>query len=118
MTAVLQIQTSWVLPDIIRAAGQDIKAAYVADSYLYLPDVSQVDADAALAAYDDAASQEAKQWAIVRDQRNAMLDASDWTQMADNGMSAAVRAAWVDYRQALRDITTQTLPVTWPSEPT
>ena len=32
MTAVLQIQTSWVLPDIIRAAGQDIKAAYVADS--------------------------------------------------------------------------------------
>ena len=117
MTAVLQIQTSWVLPDIIRAAGQDIKAAYVADSYLYLPDVSQVDADAALASYDDAASQEAKQWAIVRDQRNAMLDASDWTQMADNGMSAAVRAAWVDYRQALRDITTQTLPVTWPSEP-
>ena len=117
MTAVLQIQTSWVLPDIIRAAGQDIKAAYVADSYLYLPDVSQVDADAALAAYNDAESQEAQQWAIVRDQRNAMLDASDWTQMADNGMPSAVRAAWVDYRQALRDITTQTLPVTWPSEP-
>ena len=117
MTAVLQIQTSWVLPDIIRAAGQDIKAAYVADSYLYLPDVSQVDADRALASYNDSQAQEAKQWAIIRDQRNAMLDASDWTQMADNGMSAAVRAAWVDYRQALRDITTQTLPVTWPTEP-
>jgi len=118
MTAVLQIQTYWVLPDIIRAAGQDIKSAYVADNFLYLPDVSQVDADAALATYNDAESQEAQQWAIVRDQRNAMLDASDWTQMSDNGMSAAVRAAWVDYRQALRDITTQTLPVTWPSEPT
>ena len=117
MTAVLQIQTSWVLPDIIRAAGQDVKAAYVADSYLYLPDVSQVDADAALAAYDDVSSQMAKQWAIVRDQRNAKLDASDWTQMPDNGMSEAARESWVDYRQALRDITTQTLPVTWPSEP-
>ena len=117
MTAVLQIQTYWVLPDIIRAAGQDIKSAYVADNLLYLPDVSQVDADAALAAYDDVSSQETKQWAIVRAQRNAKLDASDWTQMSDNGMSPAVRAAWVDYRQALRDITTQTLPVTWPTEP-
>lgn len=118
MTAILQIQTSWVLPDIIRAAGQDIKSAYVVDNSLYLPDVSQVDADAALAAYDDAVSQEAKEWAIVRDARNAELDSTDWTQMSDNGMSSVVRTAWVDYRQALRDITTQTLPVSWPTKPT
>jgi len=117
MTAVLKVQTSWVLPDIIMAAGQSIANAYVADGYLYLPDVGQVDADAALAAYDDAVSQEAKQWAIVRRERNAKLDATDWTQMADNDMPQVLRAAWADYRQALRDIPEQSLPVTWPSEP-
>lgn len=117
MSAILQVNTAWVLPDIITAAGQNIAGAYVADGLLYLPDVSQVDADAALASYDDAVAQEAKQWALVREERNAKLGATDWTQMPDNGMPDVLRAAWADYRQALRDITDQSLPVTWPSEP-
>ena len=33
--------------------------------------------------------------------RNAELAASDWTQLAD---SAADKAAWATYRQALRDL--------------
>lgn len=53
---------------------------------------------------------------IVRDQRNALLSASDWTQLAD---ATVDKAAWATYRQALRDIPQQagfpynvTFPVT------
>ncbi len=53
----------------------------------------------------------------VRNQRNALLTASDWTQVADAPVDAA---AWATYRQALRDITLQAgFPhsVTWPTQP-
>jgi hypothetical protein len=40
----------------------------------------------------------------VREQRNALLAASDWTQLAD---STVDKAAWATYRQALRDIPLQ-----------
>ena len=61
----------------------------------------------------------AAQWQVVRAQRNAKLGASDWTQLADTPLSGADRALWADYRQALRDITTQTDPfnINWPVEP-
>ena len=36
--------------------------------------------------------------------RNRQLDACDWTQLADVPMADATRAAWVAYRQALRDL--------------
>lgn len=117
MSAVLQIQPTWVLTDIIAAAGQPLDKAYTADDKLYLPDVDQVAADAALAAYDDAVSQEAKEWSLVRIERNAKLLACDWTQLPDCNLSAAMQAGWADYRQYLRDITKQTLPVAWPTEP-
>ena len=117
MSAVLQIQPTWVLTDIIAAAGQPLDKAYTADDRLWLPDVSQVDADAALAAYDDAVSQKAKEWSLIRVERNAKLLACDWTQLPDCNLSAAMQAGWADYRQHLRDITTQALPVEWPTEP-
>lgn len=53
----------------------------------------------------------------VRDQRNALLTESDWTQVADAPVDAA---AWATYRQALRDITAQEgfpYNVTWPTKP-
>lgn len=53
----------------------------------------------------------------VRAERNAKLAASDWTQVADAPVD---KAAWATYRQALRDISTQTgfpWEVTWPTEP-
>jgi hypothetical protein len=53
----------------------------------------------------------------VRTERNQLLAASDWTQVADAPVD---QAAWATYRQALRDITTQTgFPenVTWPARP-
>lgn len=55
--------------------------------------------------------------AIVRNKRNALLAASDWTQVADSPVN---QAAWAAYRQALRDITSQTgfpQTVDWPTAP-
>lgn len=50
--------------------------------------------------------------ANMRHRRDALLAASDWTQMPDSPLSDEQRAAWATYRQALRDF-----PSTWvPSE--
>lgn len=56
------------------------------------------------------------QWAIVRAQRNAMLAASDWTQLPDAPVN---RNIWAAYRQELRDITLLDDPfsIQWPVEP-
>jgi hypothetical protein len=56
-------------------------------------------------------------WATVRAERDAMLRASDWTQLPD--IPPGTRAAWTAYRQALRDITVQADPfgVVWPVAP-
>jgi hypothetical protein len=54
----------------------------------------------------------------LRSERNALLSASDWTQVADAPVD---KAAWATYRQALRDITAQAgFPhnVIWPVKPT
>jgi len=53
----------------------------------------------------------------VRDKRNDLLTASDWTQVADAPVD---QTAWATYRKALRDITDQEgFPDTlvWPVEP-
>lgn len=53
----------------------------------------------------------------ARAQRNALLSASDWTQVADAPVD---QATWAVYRQALRDITVQSgFPETinWPVAP-
>jgi len=55
--------------------------------------------------------------APVRQERNALLTASDWTQVADAPVD---QQAWAAYRQELRDVTSQeTFPfeVTWPVAP-
>ena len=54
---------------------------------------------------------------LVRDQRNRLLNQSDWTQVADAPVD---KQAWAVYRQALRDITNQPgfpTEVTWPTKP-
>ena len=53
----------------------------------------------------------------ARAKRNALLTASDWTQVADAPVD---QTAWATYRQALRDITDQVgFPeaIVWPVEP-
>lgn len=53
----------------------------------------------------------------MRKQRNEKLAESDWTQVADAPVDKAV---WATYRQALRDVTTQSgfpWEITWPDAP-
>jgi Phage tail assembly chaperone protein len=55
---------------------------------------------------------------VARAKRNALLGASDWTQLPD--VAEAVRARWAPYRQALRDLTAQPgfpTAITWPTAP-
>jgi hypothetical protein len=53
----------------------------------------------------------------ARNHRNFLLKNSDWTQVADAPVNAI---AWAQYRQALRDLTSQDgFPenITWPQMP-
>lgn len=55
--------------------------------------------------------------AQTRERRNALLAASDWTQVIDAPVD---KAAWATYRQTLRDIPAQQgfpLEVQWPVQP-
>ena len=58
----------------------------------------------------------ADKWAAIRTQRDTLMAQSDWMAMPD---SPAIPSAWTTYRQALRDITTQSDPtnITWPTKP-
>lgn len=52
--------------------------------------------------------------------RNALLTASDWTQIPNSPLSAEKQTAWATYRQELRDIPSQTgfpFNVVWPTPP-
>ncbi|MFS0709869.1 phage tail assembly chaperone [Brevundimonas phoenicis] len=51
-----------------------------------------------------------------RSQRNALLSASDWTQMADSNLSPERQAEWATYRQRLRDLDLTVEP-DWPTPP-
>lgn len=56
----------------------------------------------------------------VRKDRAEMLSRCDWTQMPDAPLTAEQKQAWLDYRQALRDLPTQPgfpWDVTWPTAP-
>ena len=57
----------------------------------------------------------ASKWAAVRAQRNGKLSETDWRASSDLTLSDA----WKTYRQALRDVPTQSDPdnITWPTEP-
>ena len=53
----------------------------------------------------------------IRQERNTLLSECDWTQVSDAPVN---QAAWQNYRQALRDVTSQEgfpYSVTWPTKP-
>jgi hypothetical protein len=68
-----------------------------------------VDAD------QEAADILAAKWAAIRSQRDALLAASDWMANSDVIMTDA----WTTYRQALRDVPSQSDPddIVFPEEP-
>lgn len=56
----------------------------------------------------------------AREDRDQRLAACDWTMLADAPLTDTQRAAWVTYRQALRDVTEQArFPAIfdWPTTP-
>jgi hypothetical protein len=53
-------------------------------------------------AFPDATNEQ--KWEQIKLWRNAELNRTDWTQVAD---SPADKAAWATYRQALRDLPAQ-----------
>jgi hypothetical protein len=72
--------------------------------------VAEMDAEAITA-------KDSEQAKSIREQRSTKLSESDWTQVADAPVDKAV---WAIYRQALRDITTQSgfpWAITWPDAP-
>jgi hypothetical protein len=73
------------------------------------------EADAADAGY--AAALPVEQMAAIREDRDALLVSSDWTQVAD---APGDTAAWATYRQQLRDLPANTADPanpTWPTPP-
>ena len=48
----------------------------------------------------------------IRQERNALLAASDWTQANDSPLAAEAKASWVTYRTALRDLPSHS---NWPN---
>lgn len=75
----------------------------------------EAEADAMAAEWAAGANDRAA--AEIRTERDAKLNKSDWTQVADAPVD---QAAWATYRQALRDIPAQVgFPneITWPTEP-
>ena len=66
---------------------------------------------------DGIAAKDAEQAKNVREERNKKLSDCDWTQLAD---SVVDKAVWATYRQALRDLPTQSgfpWTVNWPTQP-
>jgi len=58
--------------------------------------------------------------AEIRGTRDQKLQITDWTQLADATITEHEKLMWAEYRQALRDITTQekfSFSVSWPVEP-
>tara|TARA_R100000773_G_C4219836_1_gene118480 strand:+ start:2982 stop:3410 length:429 start_codon:yes stop_codon:yes gene_type:complete len=55
------------------------------------------------------------QWDKIREERTQKLKDTDWRASSDLTLSDS----WKNYRQSLRDITTQSDPfnITWPTEP-
>ena len=64
---------------------------------------------------EEVATLTAEQWVQVRQERDWKLQETDWRASSDLTLSDA----WKNYRQALRDVPTQSDPfaITWPTEP-
>ena len=82
-----------------------IDGAWTVTKAVVAKDQAQIDGENAQMAAD------------VRSQRDRLLTASDWTQVADAPVD---KTTWATYRQALRDVPAQAgfpWDVTWPESP-
>lgn len=58
-------------------------------------------------------------WLQVRNERNNLLSETDWVVTKASETGVAVSDDWKTYRQALRDVPSQSDPdnITWPTRP-
>jgi len=58
-------------------------------------------------------------WQDIRNERNDLLKETDWVVSKASETGVAITDAWKTYRQALRDVPTQSDPdnITWPTKP-
>lgn len=92
----------------------------VSDSYESLemldgsdkPSLSQLEEAWSLFLLEDA-------WKNIREKRNNLLSACDWTQLPDSPVSDSQKKIWETYRLQLRNITQQkdAFSVVWPLSP-
>ena len=82
--------------------------AYVQDGKAYNVRVENTTAEEQTALTD-------QKWIAIRLERDRRLQITDWRASSDLTLSDA----WKNYRQALRDVPTQSDPynITWPTEP-
>jgi hypothetical protein len=69
---------------------------------------------------DENAEMDRQAASAIRAERNTKLSECDWTQLNDTPLDNTAKVAWTTYRQALRDIPTQSgFPhnVIWPVKP-
>ena len=70
--------------------------------------------------YDALATyQLSEKWKDVRSQRDRLLNETDWVVTKATETETSVSSAWKSYRQALRDVPSQSDPdnITWPTKP-
>ena len=56
----------------------------------------------------------------LRQERDRLLNETDWTQVPDSALTDEKKNEWAEYRQALRDLpanTSDPANPTWPDEP-
>jgi len=53
----------------------------------------------------------------IRYQRNSLLKETDWVVLPHSPVTGSKLDEWVQYRQDLRDVTSQTPPYTLPTQP-
>ncbi|EGB15153.1 hypothetical protein DND132_1947 [Pseudodesulfovibrio mercurii] len=76
--------------------------------------------ETAVSAVVDEAARDAAEAEAMRMERDRLLVASDWTQLADTPLTDGEKAAWAAVRQSLRDVPQQAgfpAVVTWPEMP-
>lgn len=119
---------NWLSDDELRALGWlpvridegAVDEKFVGSTFIIAPyEVVEVKLWRAYTA-EEKAEIDTQKAAAVRRERNAKLSECDWTQLNDTPLDNPSKVAWTTYRQALRDIPTQSgFPhnVIWPAKP-